>query len=136
MMDIIVHYNVDSSRHEDAIRALVKHESEVINNRMIWTAAFHGLLFTALGFSWGKEDTRILITIFCTLGIFVSVLNTVGLLFASKATKQLLIWWEINKPKDYNGPDIIGLAPQNINSVWYYFAPWNLLSILFGSSWK
>jgi hypothetical protein len=123
------------SRHEDAIRALVKHESEVTNNRMIWSAAFHGLLFAALGFCWDKEDTSNLIGVFCTLGIFVSFLNTIGLVYSSKATRQLLIWWHENKPLDYKGPDIIGLSPKNPYSILYYFAPWNLLSMLFMFGW-
>ena len=119
----------------DAIRSLINHESEVTNNRMIWMAAFHGLLFTALGFAWDKPNTKLLITVFCLLGIAVAILNTIALINSSVATRRLLIWWDENKPYDYDGPDVIGLAPKNPRSLLYLIAPWNILALIFGFGW-
>ncbi len=116
-------------------RSVVEHESEVTNHRMIWTAAFHGLLFTALSFVWGQPDARRLISAFALLGISVSLLNTYALVMSSVATRHIMIWWTKNKPIDYAGPDIIGIAPDNPRSVIYYFAPWNILSFLFSFGW-
>jgi hypothetical protein len=122
-------------QYAEVIRSLIDHESEVTNHRMIWMAAFHGLLFTALGFAWDKPDTRSLITVFCLLGIAVSSLNAIALISSSIATRRLLIWWDNHKPTDYNGPEVIALAPKNPRSLLFLIAPWNILALIFGFGW-
>ena len=47
---------------------------------------------------------------------------------------QLLAWWDNNKPKEYNGPDVIGSRPQP-RSVMHYVGSWSLLPVIFFASW-
>jgi hypothetical protein len=117
------------------VRSLIEHESEVTYHRMIWTAAFHGLLFAALGFVWDKKDAWGLINTFSFLGIVVAILNTYALVMSSAATRQILMWWKDNKPDSYVGFELIGLAPKNPNSYLYFIAPWNILSLAFVCGW-
>lgn len=39
----------------------VMHENDLMNHRIIWFITLQGLLFAALGFSWGKTDAKNLI---------------------------------------------------------------------------
>ena len=123
-------------RNEDAVIKLLEHEAAVTNHRVVWMAAFHGLLLTALGFLWDKKDAKSVISILCALGIIASVLSSISLIMSSLAVQKILIWWDAKKPHDYAGPGVIGLAPRNVKSSNYFFAPWNLLSIAFILAWS
>ena len=128
--------DTSSDRHAEIIRSMINHESDVINNRVNWLAAFQGLLFAALGFSWGKKGSEPLANIFCLLGISVSILLALISLFnASLATRRLLIWWYENKPSNYEGPGVIGFAPRHPRSFLILIPPWNLLPLCFLFAW-
>jgi len=56
--------------HSNTIRTMIEHENLLVNYRLTWLIALQGLLFAALGFAWGKPDTRQIIEVFCWMGIF------------------------------------------------------------------
>lgn len=39
----------------DRIRNLIRHENELINQRLTWLGTFQGLLLAALAFAWDKK---------------------------------------------------------------------------------
>ncbi len=71
--------------NEVAVVKLLEHEAEVTSHRVVWMAAFHGLLLTALGFLWDKKDAKSVISILCALGIIASILSSISLIMSSQA---------------------------------------------------
>lgn len=72
-------------QYEATVREMITREDELTNQRMLWMAAFNGLLFAALGFAWGKPGAKFLTTVFSALGVSASFLNGLALIFASNA---------------------------------------------------
>jgi len=44
----------EQDNYEAVVREMITREDELTNQRMLWMAAFNGLLFAALGFAWGE----------------------------------------------------------------------------------
>lgn len=123
----------DPQGYEQTIRDMIRHENELMNHRITWLMTLEGLLFTALGFAWGKPDTRGLIFILCALGALVPASSWWILEAAQRALKRLQAWWETNKPKDYAGPGVVGdWHPKPITR---WIIPWRAFPILFFSAW-
>jgi hypothetical protein len=114
---------------------MIQFENQLINNRITWMATLQGLLFASLGFAWGKNDTKSLITIFCILGIAIAFISLVGLIEATAAIDQLRELWLKNKPADYQGPDVMGLPPTVKSKILHYVTPWNAFPLLFTCFW-
>lgn len=118
----------------EIVRSMIRFENELINHRLTWMATLNGLLFTGLGFAWGKSDARGLIFVFAFLGIAVSFLSGVGLFAANRAFRKLYDWWQDNKPSEYKGPDVIGIPPM-YKGFGSWLTPWTLLPICFLFGW-
>src|ERR1039457_4878880 len=123
----------EQDNYEAVVREMITREDELTNQRMLWMAAFNGLLFAALGFAWDKSGARFLTIVFSILGIAASSLNGFALIFAARAQKRLLSWWHSRKPPEYNGPGVMGSEPVALFFV--YVAPWILLSFIFAVGW-
>ena len=121
--------------YETVLREMITQEDELVNERMLWMAAFNGLLFAALGFAWGKPETQFILTVFAVLGVLASLLNVLSLSFASMAQRRLLQWWDENKPEGYNGPGVMGQHPLDRKKLSLYITPWVLLAIAFAAGW-
>jgi hypothetical protein len=121
--------------YDEIIRSMIQFENQLINNRMNWMAAFQGLLFASLGFAWGKNDTKSLITIFCILGIAIALTSLAGLIGATTAMDQLRELWLENKPADYQGPDVMGLPPIVKSKILHYLTPWNAFPLILTCGW-
>jgi hypothetical protein len=48
-------------------------------------------------------------TILAVLGTLISFSIWIGCLVANSAIDSLTLWWDENRPKDYQGPDIQGI---------------------------
>jgi hypothetical protein len=121
--------------YEPVIRQMLSHEDDLTNQRMLWSAAFNGLLFAALGFTWGKADSRTPATIFCCLGMATSALTTAGTCFAVTAQLRLLDWWSAATRKiGYIGPGVMGGKPIGLRWL-FYFSPWVLITACFVLGW-
>lgn len=127
----------DEAAYRDAeiIRSLLCRESEFTNNRVVWMAAFQGLLFASLGFAWDKKDTGALSVIFSLLGIATAILSGIGLMAASLATRRLLVWWADKRPRNYHGPPVIGYEMDDPKSVVGLLPPWTLIPVCFILAW-
>lgn len=121
--------------YEDAriIRAMIEHENNLQNYRVTWLMTIQGLLLAALGFSWG-EGTRELVTIFCVLGLVVSLSSWSAMTLSTAAFKDLHDWWYENKPQDYKGPPVVGHKAA-YQFLFWVLRPWRLLPWLFAVAW-
>jgi hypothetical protein len=126
--------NKHIDQYEATVRAMITREDELTNQRMLWMAAFNGLLFAALGFAWDKSGARFLTTIFSILGVSASFLNGLALIFASHAQRRLLIWWH-GRSAGYTGPGVMGCEPLDKKLYSLYLTPWILLSSVLTAGW-
>ncbi len=122
---------------EETVRLMIRHENEVIAQRMTWLITLHGLLFAALSFAW--KDAKPLVSVLCFVGVSVSVFSTMNVIAATRAQYRLSDWWEQNKPPDYKGPDVIGLRigarlRRRIGPL-QYLTPQDYLSIILAIVW-
>ena len=90
----------------ETIRGIIRHEDELVNNRITWLSQLQGLLFAALGFAWDKPDAHFLIYCFCIIGALFALTSLIALASSDEAINRTIAWWDVNKPKDYHGPDI------------------------------
>src|SRR5439155_13633195 len=67
---------------DDVIRQMINVENTVINHRLTWFATLEGLLFSALGFAWGKPDAHALVRVLAVLGM-VAALCSLGLIMSA-----------------------------------------------------
>ncbi len=126
----------EESIHEKVVRKMITREDELTNQRMLWTAAFNGLLFTSLGFAWDKPDATFFRAIVSVLGFATSFLNGLALIFAANAQRRLLLWWKLRIPKGYAGPGVMGAEPLDSRRLFsMYFTPWILLTFIFAVGW-
>jgi hypothetical protein len=102
---------------------------------MVWLGAFQGLLFASLSFVWDKQDSKPLIVIFSVFGMILSVLIVCTLLASTIASRRILKYWDANKPKGWDGLDVIGFAPANRSLLPMLLAPWNLIPVFFIAAW-
>lgn len=122
--------------YESVVRAMIAREDDLTDQRMIWMAAFNGLLFAALGFAWNKPDAGFLTVVFSILGILTSLLNGIALVFAADSLRRLMLWWESHHPHGYSGPGVMGAEPRAGSKLYgFYFTPWILLAVVFAGGW-
>jgi hypothetical protein len=122
-------------QYEETVREMITREDELTNQRMLWMAAFNGLLFAALGFAWDKPGAKFLTIVFSFLGISASFLNGLALIFASNAQRRLLFWYHSKKSKNYTGPGVMGCEPLDKKMYSLYVTPWIVLAFVFTAGW-
>jgi hypothetical protein len=117
-------------------RSMMVHEDELQNHRMTWLLAIQGFLMTGLAFAWDKSDARILIFVFCGLGVLISLTFWEGLRISKLSQRAMRNKWceERDKLQSYRGPDIVGYRSPK-GSILKYFRPWRFLPILFIIVW-
>ncbi|MBC6436161.1 hypothetical protein FM036_45250 [Nostoc sp. HG1] len=116
------------------IRSMIQCEEALLNNRISWLMTIQGLLFAGLGFAWDKKDAGGLIISFALLGILVSISARTVLPFYSKASRDLIAWWDDYKPSDYTGPDVVGFRASRSGVLWL-IRPWRALPFIFIAGW-
>src|ERR1039457_5470202 len=94
---------------EDNVRTMIDRENDLINARLSWMANFYGFLAAAIAFLWDKPNSKVVVCIFCGLGIVIAIASALALIGASRAIFRLHDWWGKNKPSDYSGPGVSGL---------------------------
>lgn len=115
----------ESSIEPSVARDLIKHENDLINHRLSWFITIQGLLFAALGFAWGKTETRELVFVFCGLGMLTAVSTACVLWDGATAIEQL------SKENSAVREPIIGRR-AGIKKFAY---PWYSFPVLFGLAW-
>ena len=116
-----------------------QHEDTIANHRITWFTTTQGLLFAALALAYGKEVPSVppllpfLRPILIFVGLGSCVLSCVSLLLGSRAKANLAGWWNSHKGS-YDGPPVVGYYIMSSKYAGY-FAPSNLLPVLFGVAW-
>jgi hypothetical protein len=109
----------------DIARDLVKHENDLVNQRLTWFITIQGLLFAALGFAWGTPDARPLIFVFCGLGMLTAVSSAFALWGAAAAIEGLC-----------NESGVVSQSVIGRQAGIAKFAyPWYTFPVLFGLAW-
>lgn len=116
------------------VRHMIDRENDLINYRITWLTTINGLLFAALGFSWDKPTGSQLIQVICALGFVISLIQLAATISANMAIARLVDWWENNKPKDYDGPGVMGFQPIR-NRALVYLSFLNWIPFLFMTAW-
>jgi len=114
------------------IREMIRHEDDLMNQRLMWLLTLEGLLFATLGFVWGKPAAASVVFTVSTVGIVAAASTTVALHFAQVAVLHLRLWWDQRKPTT-DGPPVIGYHEE-----WTflgYAAPWRLIPLLLMIGW-
>lgn len=124
----------ESGKYEETVRLMIHRENEIIHQRLTWCITIQGFLFAAVGFSWDKAGSKPFVALICVLGFLLSLILSSTMVGASRATRRLLAWWDTNKPKDYNGPGVIGLEPYR-SGLPSWSGPWTYISIIFAAIW-
>ena len=113
---------------------MVYHEDELINHRLTWMWALHGLLATAVAIFWDKNDP-IPVIVLCAMGLLASVSIGYNLHCSHKAIHRLHDYWrksiEPTLPSDY--PPFVGLEPQKVRLD--FLQPWRFLPWATGGMW-
>jgi hypothetical protein len=125
----------EKNEYEDIARQMVRHENDLVNQRLTWLLTLEGLLFTALGFAWGKDDTKTrgLVYVLCGIGGVVPLLTLFILEAGQRALIELYAWWEKHRPHGYTGPGVFG--HWHTKSVVAWIVPWRFLPIVFIVAW-
>ena len=116
------------------IRGMIEQENKLLNDRINWLVSIQGLLFAGLSFSWDKKDAGGLVFTFTFLGIVVAFSAYSSFPFYSKASKDLINWWDKYKPSDYDGPDVVGFRSSKSGLLWF-LRPWRALPFIFIIGW-
>jgi len=121
-----------ASEVADIIRTMIRHEDDIVNQRMTWFLTIQGLLFAALAFAWGKGT--VLGIVLGVVGIAICASSYTALNVGPNAVRKLVEWWSEHKPSDYKGPDVIGDRLE-----WSRLArltwPWSAIPWTFGLAW-
>jgi len=116
------------------IRELIKHENDLVHQRLGWLIQMQGLLFAALAFAWGRAPKELTILL-ALLGMATSLSLWSVLKLYSPAIRGLKGWWEDHRPEGaIEGPDVIGLWSPS-SGIESLLRPWRALPIVFGAAW-
>ena len=124
----------EADERAPVIRELIKHENDLVNQRLTWLAQTQALLFAALGFSW-KQAPMMLTLLIAFVGLATTLSIGSAIALYSPTVRGLAQWWEKNRPSDYpDGPHVIGLwsPPTGYRRL---LRPWLALPWIFGVAW-
>ncbi|MCI5130809.1 MAG: hypothetical protein D3904_04645, partial [Candidatus Electrothrix sp. EH2] len=124
-------------KYRDDLRDLIREENEMIDQRMMWMLTLNGLLFTTLGFSWGRS--RVLNWLPWILS-GVGAISAVSFGFILQTGVKSIectneLWLVLSKYSRCPLPPIIGLRNQDIIPYSRPLLPWNCLPLLLYSAW-
>lgn len=91
-----------------------------------------GLLFASLGFAW-ESNAENLIILLSVVGVLTSISILYMLYLAQRAIANLIKKWNLNKPQEYDGPDIVGIWPKR--PIERLLSPSFILPMLFTIAW-
>jgi hypothetical protein len=120
---------------EDAkvIREMIRHEDDVIDQRITWLCQIQGFLFAALALTWKEPTESRLVPVICLVGLLVAVSSGLALRSARLAISNLVKWWD-NKIRQsgYLGPDVFA---RRVGKSFTHLLPWTSLPVLFFLAW-
>jgi hypothetical protein len=128
--------------YAQAVRTMIVHEDDLLNNRMNWLLVVQGLLFAALG-SLKDSSPQIpgLIYVLIAFGFLISISSKIAFVSSDRAIQTLLTYWDMHlkatrgRWQDY--PPIFGAELQNrmLMQLDRFLSPRNLLPWAFALGW-
>ena len=80
--------------YADAVRTMIAHEDDLLNNRMNWLLGVQGLLFAALGsLKDGAPLVPGLVYILIAFGFLISISSKVAFISSDRAIRNVLANW-------------------------------------------
>jgi hypothetical protein len=77
--------------YANAIREMIAHEDELLNNRMNWLLVVQGLLFAALNPAKGTSG---LVYVLIAFGFLISISSKIAFVQSDRAIGNLLAYWD------------------------------------------
>jgi hypothetical protein len=127
-------YSVDYCKTADAVRDLIKHEGNLLNNRMSWLIQSETFLFAALSFAWDKSP--ILLITLSAVGICIAASIGFTSSVVSDASNEILLFWNNTVPAAVREKYVV--VGLNRPSAGYrrHLKPWRALPWVFGIAWS
>lgn len=110
----------------------VKHENDLIHQRMSWLGTFQGLLFGAVAFAWKEASAGLLVYIASAIGFLVSISIWYGIYRANLSLRNAVDYWDRIKPSQFQGLDAEGFRTSK--SI-YWLMPGYFIPTVFALSW-
>jgi len=120
-------------RLEASIRELIRHENDLVNQRIGWLLQTQALLFAALAFAWEKAPP--LSYILATVGISTAASIWCAIGLYHPAVERLKRHWNDNvAPSHQKNRVIIGM-PDPPEKLVVLMLPWTALPLIFIGVW-
>lgn len=123
--------NKEECNDAELSREMIRHENEIMNHRLMWFLTAEGLLLTALGFSFSKENAEVAKN-------FIPVLSFVGIILGASvsivldsASAAIVRWAPPHFKKNPSG-DVIGYRGLPLFGL---LAPWRIYPPMFIIAW-
>lgn len=128
--------------YAEAVREMIAHEDNLLNNRMNWLLVVQGLLFAGLG-SLADAAAPIpgLVYVLIAFGFLISISSKIAFISGERAIRNLLGYWDDHltatngRWQDY--PPVFGAAIHDRTLVRLdrFLSPQNLLPWVFALGW-
>ena len=89
--------NNEVKDYADTTREMIRHEDELVNQRLTWLGTFEGFLFVA--YSFAKTGAPKITWLVCLLGVLVAASVLVSTFLGAKATGKLVGKWDKYKER-------------------------------------
>lgn len=77
--------------YAEAVREMIAHEDDLLNNRMNWLLVIQGLLFAALD---SVKNAPGLVYVLIAFGFLISISSKVAFIASDRAIRNLLGYWD------------------------------------------
>lgn len=114
------------------IREMIRHEDDVLDQRITWLCQIQGLLFAALAFVWKEPTAYYLILVLCIVGLVVAITTWSALGPIWRGVSDLQKWWK-GFSVNYPGPTVY--ARRGRTGWLKHFTPWNIIPLSFSVAW-
>jgi hypothetical protein len=115
----------------EVLRAMIRHENDLMNHRLTWLLTSQGLLFTALGFALSNQNQQFSQQLREVLA-FVGILLAASASVVLDAANNAILKWSPQGWVDNQNGDVIGFRGVAIFSM---FSPWRVYPPMFIIAW-
>lgn len=111
---------------------MIEKETEHIHHLVTWYCPLQVLLLAGLSFDLGQSKGAHDLFV-CIFGVTIATIIFHPIYYAHRTIMNLLDWWDGHRPKDYDGPDVIGGRPPF--QFPRYIGAWHMLPVIFFVAW-
>jgi hypothetical protein len=132
-----------TDEYAEAVRSMIAHEDNLLNNRMNWLLVVQGLLFTALAGTFKEAVSPIpgFVYVLIAFGFLISISSKVAFISSDRAIRNLLGYWhehlKSTNRRWQDFPPVIGAAVHEraLMRLDRFLSPRNLLPWAFSLGW-